>query len=186
MYIRSVANSGKCLSVTFDDVRFMVFPDRSLNVRDCLLTADIFIPESKGGGGIHSDDTLRLVSVPVKNEYQRSIEKLFHKTLLDPHRREMSCITFSVSQNRTQQRNKTTDYWAMSYKYEAWLMDTQLHTAVEKPAVQCHFWHSAPQSSPIQAECKCVFGQTLDTQFVLNIFFWCNTELLPLLKHVGL
>lgn len=51
MYIRSVANSGKCLSVTFDDVRFMVFPDRSLNVRDCLLTADIFIPESKGGGG---------------------------------------------------------------------------------------------------------------------------------------
>lgn len=47
MYIRSVANSGKCLSVTFDDVRFMVFPDRSLNVRDCLLTADIFIPESK-------------------------------------------------------------------------------------------------------------------------------------------
>lgn len=146
----------------------------------------IYSSQKARGGGIHSDDTLRLVSVPVKNEYQRSIEKLFHKTLLDPHRREMSCITFSVSQNRTQQRNKTTDYWAMSYKYEAWLMDAQLHTAVEKPAVQCHFWHSAPQSSPIQAECKCVFGQTLDTQFVLNIFFWCNTELLPLLKHVGL
>lgn len=99
---------------------------------------------------MHSDDTLALVSVLVKNEqhvrtphqnvWGLSIEKLFYRAVLDLCNWEMSYITFPqmwlTKPNQKRQRSKTTDYWTMSHKYEAWLINAKLHMASEKLAIQ--------------------------------------------------
>lgn len=119
---------------------------RSLNVRDCLVRANIFIPGSRRCiQMIHCPWFLSSVKneqhVKTQNVWGLSIEKLFYKTVLDLYNWEMSYITFQLwltKPNQKRQRNKTTDYWTMSHKYEGWL------NGFRKTGLTVHIWHSVP------------------------------------------
>lgn len=80
---------------------------------------------------MHSDDTLLLLSVPVRTEQRvrthqnvggLSIEKLFHKTLLDLRSREMSYITLlSVVTYKTKRRaTEGKDHALLSAVAQTW------------------------------------------------------------------
>lgn len=68
MYSQSLANSGKYLSVTFDDLGFLLIITDRLNVSDCLVRADIFMQE------MHADDTELLLSLSRMNSSSEMCE----------------------------------------------------------------------------------------------------------------
>lgn len=68
--------------------------------------------------------------------------RVFIKHFLTCTTEKMSFITLqsdgTINNNQTKSNTEITDYWAMSYKYEAWLRDTQLHTFRETGHSQRH------------------------------------------------